>query len=306
MFETPILFLIFNRPDTTKIVFEKIKEQKPKHFYIAADGPRSGKENEAQKCEEARSIINEIDWDCEVKTLFREENLGCKRAVSDSITWFFDNVDEGIILEDDCLPSESFFSYCEEMLEKYRNDTRIMHISGENPIDEKCNDESYYFSKIPHIWGWASWKRAWVKYDVEFQNFDKFIENNVINDIFEKKEAQKYWNKIFLRVKEGKINTWDYQWTYALFVNNGLSINPNKNLVSNIGFGRFDAAHTSENATCANRQTFEIKEIIHPEFVLPNKAAIDKILKIRYDIQKKTPVFVMKREISRIVKKYAK
>ena len=306
MFNTPVLFLIFNRPDTTERVFEIIREQKPSFLYIAADGPRADKNGDAEKCRQTREIINKIDWECEVKTLFRERNLGCKLAVSSAISWFFENVEEGIILEDDCLPSNCFFNYCEILLEKYRHDTRIMHISAENPLDISFGDSSYYFSKIPHIWGWASWRRAWQKYDVEFQNFDNFINNNLIENVFQENYVQKYWNKIFSRVKNGKINTWDYQWTYALFVNHGLSINPNKNMVSNIGFGVEGATHTAVSEKCANRITFEIDKIIHSEFILPNKEALKGILKERYDLYKKTPLDIINREISRSFKKLIK
>ncbi len=301
MLKTPVLFLIFNRPEETRRVFQEIKKQKPKYLYLAADGPRN--EKEKILCEKSRAVINNIDWECEVKTLFREENLGCEKAVSEGITWFFDNVEEGIILEDDCLPSESFFRFCEVNLEKYRHDIRMMHISGETPLDKEFGDASYYFSIIPHIWGWASWRRAWQLYDVEFRHFYYFIENNLISNVFELKEAQKYWNKVFTRVKNGEINTWDYQWTYALFVNNGLSIVPNKNMVSNIGFGAAKATHTSETAKCANRKIHEIDEIIHPELIMPEKQAVDAILRERYDIHKKTVSFIIKREISRTLKR---
>ncbi|MFA6990383.1 MAG: hypothetical protein WC197_09960 [Candidatus Gastranaerophilaceae bacterium] len=303
MFETPVLFLIFNRPDETQRVFNRIREIKPGYLYVSADGPRLDKENEEEKCARTRAVIDQVDWDCEVKTLFREKNLGCKDAVSSGITWFFDNVEQGIIIEDDCLVSLSFFKYCEELLEKYKYDKRIMHISAENPLNSSFGEASYYFSKIPHIWGWATWKRAWDLYDVEFKEFDDFIKNNMIKNVFELKEAQKYWNKIFTRVKEGKINTWDYQWTYTLFINNGISINPNYNMVSNIGFDCEDAAHTTGNASCANREAMEIENIIHPEFILPDKNAVDQILQVRYDIYKKTPLFIIKREFSRMLKK---
>lgn len=303
MLKTPILFLIFNRPDTTEKVFEKIKEQKPKYLYVAADGPRLNKPGEVELCQQTRAILKKIDWECEIKTLFREENLGCKKAVSEGITWFFDNVEEGIILEDDCLPSNSFFSFCEQMLEKYRYDTRVMQISGENPSNKKFNDYSYYFSKTPHIWGWASWRRAWKLYDVEFKNFDYFIKNNIISNIFEQKEAQKFWNKMFLRVKKGELNTWDYQWSYTLFTNNGLNIIPNENMISNIGFGHKEAAHTSENAKCANKKVYELDEIVHPPFVLASIEAVKDILEDRYDIHKKTVTFLIKREFLRFLKK---
>ncbi len=304
MLKTPILFLIFNRPEETNRVFEEIKKQKPEYLYVAADGQRPDIPGEAELCNQARAVIKKIDWDCEVKTLFREKNSGCKKAVCEGITWFFDNVEEGIILEDDCLPSESFFRFCEENLEKYRHDTKIMHISGENPLDTEPGNASYYFSKIPHIWGWASWRRAWNLYDVEFQDFDYFIKNNIIENIFEQKEVQKFWNKVFTRVKNGEINTWDYQWTYALFVNNGLSIVPGKNLVSNIGFGAVKATHTNENAKCANRKISEINNIIHPKFIIPCRDAVNEILRQRYDIHKKTFSFIIKRELTRIIKKF--
>lgn len=304
MFKTPILFLIFNRPDTTETVFQRIKEIQPKYLYVAADGPRKNKEGESDLCLKTRKIIEQVDWDCEVKTLFREENLGCKKAVSEGISWFFDNVEEGIIIEDDCLPSKSFFSFSEQLLDKYRNDERVMCISGENPLDSKISEQSYYFSTIPHIWGWATWKRAWKLYDVEFKNFNKFISSNAIQNIFSQKEVQQYWNKIFTRVKNNEINTWDYQWTYALFINNGLSIIPSKNMVSNIGFGHAQACHTSEDAMCANRASHDIETIDHPFFMIPNKKAINEILKVRYDIHEKTIPFIIKRELSRIIKKF--
>lgn len=244
MLKTPLLFIVFNRPDTTERVFEEIKKQKPKYLYVAADGPRN--EQEKSLCEQTRAIVNRVDWECEVKTLFRDRNLGCKRAVSSAIDWFFSNVEEGIILEDDCLPSQAFFPYCESLLEKYRHDARIMHISGENPIDTdiKIGNGSYYFAKTAHVWGWAGWKRAWSQYDVEMNSYEAFKRGNKIADVFHRKEEQQYWLKIFDRVTQGKIDTWDYQWMYALYVNNGLSAIPNENLISNIGFGE-QATHTT-------------------------------------------------------------
>ena len=163
---SPILFLIFNRPETTKKVFSAIKEVQPPRLYIAADGPRSEQPDEADHCELARTIATKVDWDCEVKTLFRDQNLGIRIAVSQAIDWFFEQEPEGIILEDDCLPDQSFFWFCKELLEKYRNDTRIMHIGGTNfQFGKNRTNYSYYFSRYAHIWGWASWRRAWEYYD---------------------------------------------------------------------------------------------------------------------------------------------
>jgi hypothetical protein len=172
MFKTPILFLVFNRPETTKFVFESIRSVKPAKLYICADGPRPNVENDKIHCSAVRKIVSNIDWECEVKTLFRIENKGCGKGVSEAITWFFSNEEEGIILEDDCLPNDSFFYYCSDLLDKYRFDTRIMHIGANNFLDDTISVENdIYFSSISHIWGWATWKRAWDSYDFKLQNY---------------------------------------------------------------------------------------------------------------------------------------
>lgn len=271
---TPVLFMIFNRPDTTQKVFNAIRQAKPRQLFVAADGPREGKEGEKEKSEQTREIIKQVDWDCEVKTLFRDNNLGCKIAVSSAIDWFFENIEEGIIIEDDCLPSQSFFWFCQELLEYYRNDTRVMHVSGDNFQFGRIRGEgSYYFSEYSHIWGWATWRRAWKTFDVNMKSFVKFKREDQINNIFRIKQQQKYWMKIFQITYNGKIDSWDYIWTYTCFINNGLCIMPNVNLVSNIGFNR-DSLHTKdENSIFSKMKTEEITEIIHPEFILADQEA---------------------------------
>jgi len=178
MLNTPVLFLIFKRPELTELVFKEIRRAQPARLFVAADGP--GNKAEMILCERARSIIQQIDWPCEVKTLFRDKNLGCKKAVSEAINWLFEHADEGIILEDDTIPSQSFFNYCQQLLEHYRNDDRIMHIAGENPLDYPVTQDSYYFSKIEHCWGWATWKRAWRCFDVHMANLDAFLERRIL------------------------------------------------------------------------------------------------------------------------------
>lgn len=237
-FNTPILFLIFNRPDTTQKVFDVIKRVQPKQLFVAADGPRSNKLGEKEKCEETRKIINQINWDCEVRTLFRDENLGCGKAVSGAITWFFKNVEEGIILEDDCLPNESFFTFCKLLLEKYRYNDEIAIISGNNFNKQKIGNADYYFSKISHIWGWATWRRTWNKYDIKISEYTNFKKEKKIEKIWSNSRFQKYWIYIFDEVYNNNIKTWDYQLVFSLFLNNSLCICPNVNLVSNIGFGK--------------------------------------------------------------------
>ena len=244
---TAVLFLLFNRLDTTKQVFEAIRQAKPPRLYVAADGARTNKEGEAEKVQAVRDyIMQNIDWECEVKTLFREKNLGCKYAVSLAITWFFENEEQGIILEDDCLPSQSFFWYCEELLFRYKDDLRVWHISGDNFQNGTIRGKgSYYFSKFNHVWGWASWANRWKEYDVEIKSYKIFVDQNVINNLSESEQEKNYWKKVFQDVSNEKIDTWDYQWTYTVWVNSGLSILPNKNLISNIGFGA-DATHTTD------------------------------------------------------------
>lgn len=178
-FTTPILFLIFNRPETTERVFQQIRKIQPRQLFVSADGPRPTKIGEQETCEQVQKIIQKIDWKCDLKTNYSEKNLGCRVAVSSGINWFFNHVYEGIILEDDCVPDISFFHFCETMLEYYRNDERIMHIGGFNYQDGIIRGSgSYYFSQLSHIWGWATWKRAWDKYDVNVSTYLNYSSRN--------------------------------------------------------------------------------------------------------------------------------
>jgi hypothetical protein len=275
VFQTPILFLIFNRPDTTKLVFESIRSIKPAKLYIAADGARKHKVGEDLLCQESRSIIDLIDWECEIKTLFRPENLGCKIAVSSAIDWFFENEEQGIILEDDCLPNESFYNYCETLLNYYVSDERIMHISGNNFQDGMMRGNgSYYFSNYNHIWGWATWKRAWKAYNVDLSFLTETEAETLIEKQFDTKKERLFWNNIFKKVINKTIGTWDYQWTYAVWKNNGLSILPNKNMIANIGFNN-NGTHTSgvDILGLSNMKTFSISNIKHPTEIEINKKA---------------------------------
>jgi len=267
VFETPILFLIFNRPETTQQVFNEIKKQRPRFLYVAADGPRLEKEGEAEKCKLTRDIIRQIDWDCQLVTLFREVNLGCGRAVSEAITWFFDNVEMGIILEDDCLPSESFFIFMDKMLKKYQNDTRVMQINGSSFIKNDETTDSYYFSKYNHIWGWATWRRAWSRYEITNPNFVKDFKRF---RNFNSNSERRYWFSIFKNYYNGGIDTWDYPWTFTVWKHDGLAIYPFYNLVKNIGFGP-QATHTTQiDNKLANLELDELSVIFDPKRVMIN------------------------------------
>ncbi|MDN3548727.1 nucleotide-diphospho-sugar transferase [Mucilaginibacter aquaedulcis] len=272
-FSTPVLFLIFNRPETTSSVFEVIRAVKPKYLYVAADGPRSGKPDEEVLCLESRSVVVDgIDWECDVRTLFRSENLGCGKAVSSAINWFFEHVEEGIILEDDCLPNIDFFGFCSELLKKYKDHPEIMHVGGANfQPKRQVRQDSYYFSNYIHIWGWATWKRAWCLYSFN-------IPENVI-DTFEQKlklpffykDERAYWKTTFGQVARHEIDTWDIQWSYSLYQNSGIAVTPVVNLVSNIGFGP-NATHTTySDSKMANRPTSKLTVIIHPAIIRINQ-----------------------------------
>ena len=229
MFNTPILFLIFNRPEVTFAVFEQIQKIQPKYLFIAADGPRNYKENEL--CKATRDVVQKIDWDCELKTLFRNENLGCAKNVSSAIKWFFDHVEKGIILEDDCYPD-----FCEELLNYYDNNDRIMAISGFNAqLGIKRTKHSYFFAEIPLVWGWATWRKAWQHFQYNVPDIDNEVFSNL---------AKKPWQKVILDTFENKIDSWAYRWIYSFFKNKYICVYPTVSLVRNIGIN-YNATHTT-------------------------------------------------------------
>lgn len=299
-----VLFIIFNRPDTTTKVFDRIRAARPAKLYIAADGPRAGRPEEKALCKQAREITTQIDWDCELKTLFRDTNMGCKEAVSSAITWFFENEEEGIILEDDCLPASSFFSFCDEMLEKHRDDTRVRHISGGNfQLGNKRGDASYYFSKISHIWGWASWRRVWRDYDKDLKQYKEEEVKAALLNVFDDPWIADAWYQIFKELKAESIDTWDYQLGLTNYFNNALCIIPNVNMISNIGFGD-NATHT-KNAVdkYAALPLEEIGEITHPVYFVPDKQADEFTLNDQFNIaERRTQHNKPRRKIKRWLK----
>lgn len=267
--KTPVAFLVFNRPDTSIKVFEEIRRVRPPKLFVVADGPRTNKPGELEKCLAVRAIIDTVDWPCEVLKNYSDVNLGCKTRVSSGIDWVFSQVEQAIILEDDCLPHLTFFQFCEELLEKYNNDQRVMHIGGSNFQDGKVHgDGSYYFSRFSHIWGWATWRRAWSHYDVKMKDFPIFRDQNQIQNIFPEKSMHAEWINKLQTVYDGELDTWDLQWLYTVWSKNGLAIIPNANVVSNIGFGE-NATHTTMESELANKELFSIDKIIHPSFELP-------------------------------------
>ena len=267
--ETPILFITFKRPDTTAKVFEAIRQAKPKRLYIAQNIPNDENPLTLKKWNDVRSIIEKVDWDCDVRRLYREQYLDARTSISTAIDWFFEHEEEGIILEDDCLPHPTFFKFCEELLDKYRDDTRIAMISGNNfQFGRKRTEYSYYFSRYTHIWGWASWRRSWMNYDVDMKLWPEIREGKWLNGILNTKWSDFYWRRIFNKVYDGKIDTWDYQWIFNCWINTTLTIIPYVNLVSNIGFGEA-ATHTKNENITSKVNAEEIKfPLAHPRFVM--------------------------------------
>lgn len=237
---TPIAFIIFNRPTETERSFAQIANAKPTQLFVIADGPRQNHPTDAANCAAARAIVEKIDWECTVHRNYSEQNLGCKRRVSSGIDWVFSLVEEAIILEDDILVDPSFFRFAEEMLDYYRQDTRIMHIAGLNPIAPlEDYPFSYFLGVWPLIWGWATWRRAWQAYDVNMSLWSPELRLKLERLPFFK------WTlfDVLDTTHRGGVDTWDYQWLFANILQSGLTVVPRKNLVRNIGFG-LDATHT--------------------------------------------------------------
>ena len=273
--KTPIAFIIFKRPETTRKVFEAIRQVKPRKLLVIADGPRDRVAGEAEDCAVTRKIIKDVDWNCEVLRNYSPINLGCKKRVSSGIDWVFNHVEEAIILEEDCLPDPTFFPFCENLLEKYRDDNRIFSISGQNLLfGQKRTEYSYYFSRHTYIWGWATWKRAWQYYDLEMKLWPEIKASGFLNDILTDPQTVKQWSKIFQKLYDRQIDTWDYQLMFASWVHNGINIHPNSNLISNIGYGS-ESTHTSrKKSKYAEIPTEPIMfPLKHPPFTICDRQA---------------------------------
>ena len=276
-FDTPILMIMFNRPYLAIRVFERVKQMKPASLFLAVDGPRSQYPDETDAVNQCQQIAESVDWPCQVHTLFRETNLGCKKAVSSAIDWFFEHVEAGIILEDDCLPDLTFFDFCQVLLHRYTHEASVMHIGGANLYSGLTwGEETYFFSSIPHIWGWATWRRAWKSFDITMSNYPQFRKNQGIRRIVDNTLSGKYWQNLFDKTYANEIDTWDFQWVFAIWSQRGLSIIPNQNLITNIGFGEA-ATHTVNDTEFANlsTQAIDISRIIHPSDLVVNHEAVE-------------------------------
>jgi len=285
-FKTPILILAWKRPKKTEELINKIKQINPDNLYIACDGPKNEntlEDNNVNKTKEL--LLRSFEEVRQKKYLYSDTNQGCKLGVSNAINWFFENEKEGIILEDDCIPHLDFFNFCQEMLVKYRNDERIWSITGHNQQNNiKRGSGTYYFSKYPRCWGWATWRRSWAHYDRDINDWPNIKSNNILKNQLKNQREINFWGKMLDSIYYYNLpNTWDYQWTLSSFLNSGLTIVPNKNLIKNIGFDE-DSTHTF----ISDANTFiEIDQeknnyifpTIHPDYFVINKEA-DEIVDI--------------------------
>jgi hypothetical protein len=274
LFPVPISFHIFNRPETTQKVFEEIRKIKPSQLFITADGPRENVVGDSEKCSEVRAIVNNVDWECEVFTNFSKKNKGSYKSTSEGITWVFNHVERAIILEDDCIPHQSFFRFCHELLDYYENDTRVALISGANFLFDKYTvEESYYFSRYAHMWGWATWKRTWDQVDFAMTNWSKFRDMNGLNLIFRRKYEVEYWKEIMHKMYDGKGFHWDYLLLLSMYMNNSLVIRSSVNLIYNTGYG-IGATHFENKSIMNEVETKEMfYPLIHPPFICKNIVA---------------------------------
>lgn len=269
----PVALIVFNRPELTRLVLDAVRRVRPPMLLVVADGPRAHREGEASRCAATRAVIELVDWPCEVLQDYSNVNLGCRRRVSSGIDWVFSVVDEAIILEDDCVPNPTFFRFCEELLDRYRDEERVMSIGGTSFHASPASSASYCFSRFPHVWGWATWRRAWRRYDVDIERWPEVRDANELRNVIPWPTDRRRWTSILNRLHRGDIDTWDYQWAFAIWIHGGLSIVPEINLVSNVGFGD-DATHTTVPTHLSARPAAALPfPLRHPAMLQPDSSA---------------------------------
>jgi hypothetical protein len=270
----PVLFLTFNRPQHTRVALERIRQARPSRLYVHCDGPRPHVAGEADKVAEVRAIIKEgIDWDCEMIAFFRTDNQGLRQGVYGALNWFFATEPYGIVLEDDCVPDLTFFQFCEEILERYKDDEQVMHIGCSNLAEDYTagQDASYVFSRFSFVWGWAGWRRAWQKMSLDLEGLDKFVQSNSIKNFLDDPKAQAYMLDKFRATQLRENNSWAYAWFYSILKNGGLCIVPKVNLVQNTGVGEAGATNTTEQNEKARLRAQPISfPLVHPESRRPD------------------------------------
>ncbi|MDD5389719.1 MAG: glycosyltransferase family 2 protein [Gallionellaceae bacterium] len=269
---TPILIIAYRREDTTQKVLAAVRDACPERLYVACNAPRPDRPEEAEQCADVRRLFDTVDWPCSVHRLFRDEHLCARDSISGAISWFFENEPHGIILEDDCVPSASFFRFASELLDRYADDQRVGMISGDNfQYGRHRGEASYYFSRYCHIWGWATWRDRWASYDATMSLWPSYRAR--VLDSLEGPLERAYWRRILDRTHAGLIDTWDYQWLFSNWLNHRVNVIPQVNLVSNIGFGA-QAHHTRNLTSAANMVAGELAfPLAHPQALLPDQEA---------------------------------
>ncbi|HIJ87346.1 MAG TPA: glycosyltransferase family 2 protein [Desulfuromonadales bacterium] len=300
---TPVAFLVFNRPDTTAQVFAAIRQAEPEMLLLVADGPRDDRPGEADLCAKVRGIIEQIDWPCRVLKNYSEKNLGCKGRVSSGLDWVFSEVEEAIILEDDCLPHSDFFPFCQEMLARYHDDERVMMVGGTNYLVDRLDvPESYVFSRYFPIWGWATWRRAWQNYDITMQRWPRFRKEGQLHGYYADSYMRRFLTSTFDNTYCGRINTWDSQWFFSCLSNNGLSIIPARNMISNIGtVGAHAGGYSANNFfpvfPC------DVNALTHPALVNPHQLYDQLFFKEQFKIRPASIVRRLKAFVRRRVRR---
>jgi hypothetical protein len=276
---TPVAFIVFNRPDCTARTLAAIREARPPRLLVIADGPRPSRPEDTAKCLAVRKLIDEgVDWPCVIERNYADINLGCAARVAGGLTWAFSRSERLVVIEDDCLPDQSFFWYCDELLERYADDTRIGQICGSPFVRNSLHrDTSYVFSRYGPIWGWASWSRAWKYYDLHIQTWETLKARGDLTSVISNGMERRVRKQLYDNLRAGRHSTWDYQWGYAKLTNSLLSIIPTICLMENIGFGP-DSTHAVDKESILQRHQLE-RPLAHPLLVLPD-AAFDKCFSI--------------------------
>ena len=297
-FDTPILILFWRRSMAVATLMERLRPLAPTRLFLACDGPRLNNSSEAEQIAHTRKLMEAaIDWPCTIKKRYSDSNQGCKYGPGHGIDWFFSQVEEGIILEDDCLPEMSFFPYCQSLLNRYRNDTRVWQISGNNFVEHLSSaDASYAFSGYTTTWGWATWRRCWNAYDIEMKAWPQIKDSGLLENAFEGADELSYWTHIWDRLVSDHLPvTWDYQWNFTCFANGGLSAIPKNNLVTNIGFGEGATHCLDSEDPRAELKSSELTDLVHPEFVLRNWQLDRAIYEAIYQDHSKSPKSPLRR-----------
>lgn len=268
----PVVLIVFRRPDTTRRVLDAIRRARPRQLFVIADGPHEKHPTDAEQCQATRDVVAEVDWDCDVRRNYADENMGCQQRVATGLDWVFDQVDRAIILEDDCVPDPSFFSFCAKMLDRYESETHVMTVSGNNFQPERRTKYSYYFSRYMHCWGWATWQRAWRQFDISTDEWSTVRDEDWLSEIFESSSAASYWRDTLDRVFKGEVDSWAYVWQYNIWMRGGLNVLPEVNLVRNIGFDD-GALHTKQGTSPAAHASSIEQPIRHPPVIVRHRTA---------------------------------